>query len=114
MEESAEPSPRAFLAEEEIAADNRAKIVRVVKLLLRPVGVGATQPERTTLCVVSPRFHDVPVWARRWAIADANLSTRILVVVSIHAGLPIVLDADRAPQGFELVGEKLLGHRTGK
>mmetsp|Transcript_87613 Transcript_87613/g.225721 ORF Transcript_87613/g.225721 Transcript_87613/m.225721 type:complete len:252 (+) Transcript_87613:582-1337(+) len=96
----------------EIAADHRPEVLRVVELLLGAMRVRTTQAQGAALRVGGPRVLLAPVGAWLRAVANGRLPPRILVGVSVDAGLPVVLRADRAPESLELPCEETLGERS--
>mmetsp|Transcript_94400 Transcript_94400/g.224839 ORF Transcript_94400/g.224839 Transcript_94400/m.224839 type:complete len:239 (-) Transcript_94400:232-948(-) len=77
------------------------------------MGVGTAEALRATLLVVQAWVLLGPVRARLRPVAHARLPTRVLVVVGIDAGLPVMLHSDGTPQGLVLVHEEVFGEDLG-
>mmetsp|Transcript_17061 Transcript_17061/g.45473 ORF Transcript_17061/g.45473 Transcript_17061/m.45473 type:complete len:264 (-) Transcript_17061:117-908(-) len=108
--EGAQWVPRAVFAVQ-VAADGRLEEMGVVELLLRPVGVRAADPQRTALRVLRTRGLLSPPWAEPGAVTDRHGSTSVLVVVRVHAVVPLVLRPERAPESLVPLKEKLVCQR---
>merc|ERR1719482_1893162 len=110
VEERAEALARApLLALVEIPADDGLEITGVVELLLRTVRVRTAEAVRASSLIRRRTILLLPVWARTRTVADARVTPGILVVVRVDAGLPVVLNPDRAPMDLEALREELRG-----
>mmetsp|Transcript_6322 Transcript_6322/g.18780 ORF Transcript_6322/g.18780 Transcript_6322/m.18780 type:complete len:318 (+) Transcript_6322:615-1568(+) len=112
VEECTEALTRAGLRPE-VSADDGPEVLRVVELFLRPVRERAPESQWASLGILSAGVLLGPVGAGPRAIAYGHLPPRVLVIVRVDAGLPVVLNPDRAPERLESVHEELLCQRTG-
>lgn len=81
----------------EIPAKQSAEIARMIQLLFGAVRVRATWAQWATLGVRQTGILLVPIRAKLMPITNCWRSSHILVGVCVHASLPIMLCASRAP-----------------
>mmetsp|Transcript_34178 Transcript_34178/g.102000 ORF Transcript_34178/g.102000 Transcript_34178/m.102000 type:complete len:387 (-) Transcript_34178:291-1451(-) len=112
VEEGAESLPRACLPTQ-VPAHHSLEVVGMVELLLGAVRVGTPEAEGAALRVAGSRVLLAPVGTQASSIADGDRPPSVLIVVSVDAGVPLVLHPHGAPACLVLVHEEAVCQSRG-